>query len=264
MEAAATVGASAAARGKMAATVRRAAPIEATGRGRHGPWRTARRVGLAAACVGGALAVLVTLYGAATAPEPRPGRTPLTGFDPEVVGRLEQEAWAAYYLRQWPRLFDLLLRLTRGQFGLPLPGAVYAAYLGTQAQVAWARQGAEDGLAEAYMRRFYAYVREPAGGRYDPARAAAREVEWWAVHRDRARYPDRSALAAALAATYAEVYQAPAELLLPAADARAAAMDISDRWVRDGADPDSAQLDLVAALLVQSYRALADAVADRS
>jgi hypothetical protein len=78
-------------------------------------------------------------------------------------------AWAAYYYRQWPQLFDLLLRLTRSQFGLSLPQAVYASYVGTQAQVVWARQG---GLAEEYMRRSYEFVREPTGGRYDARKAA--------------------------------------------------------------------------------------------
>ncbi len=157
----------------------------------------------------------------------------------------------------WPTLFDLLLRLTRGQFGLMLPGAVYASYLGTQAQVVWARQGAHDGLAEAYMRRFYAYIREPANGPYDPATAAALEVNWWAVHRNRDQYPDRTALA--LATTYAEVYQAPAARMLPAGDARAAAMDLSDQWIREGKDPNSPLLEEIAALLTQSYRSLADA-----
>ncbi len=221
--------------------------------------RWMRRVAIGAAAVGGGLLALILAYSIATTPTIRPGHTPLTGFDPVVVGRLEQQAWAAYYWRQWPRLFDHLLRLTRGQFGLPLHGAVYAAYLGTQAQVVWARQGAQDGLAEEYMRRFYAYVREPAGGRYDPERAAALEVRWWAVHRNREQHPDRSALAQALAATYAEVYQAPAHLMLPAGDARAAAMDISDRWIREGMHADSPLLEEIAALLIQSYQALADA-----
>jgi hypothetical protein len=219
----------------------------------------ARRFGVTAAGIGGLLLALVLAYSAATAPVTRPGRSPLTGFDPATAGSLEQRAWAAYYLRQWPTLFDLLLRLTRGQFGLPLPGAAYASYLGTQAQAVWARQGAQDGLAEAYMRRFYAYVREPAGGQYDAATAAVLEVRWWAVHRNRDQYPDRTALAEALAATYAEVYQAPAERMLPAGDARAAAMDLSDQWIREGKRADSPLLDEIATLLTASYQLLADA-----
>jgi hypothetical protein len=208
----------------------------------------------------GVLILAIVGYGAATTPKAIPGRSPLTAFDPEAVGRAEQRAWAAYYLHQWPTLFDLMLRMTRGAFGLSLPRAVYASYLNTYAQVVWSRQGAQDGLAEEYMRRFYAYVKEPTGGAYDVDTAAKLEVRWWAVHRNRDQYPDHSALARALADTYAEVYQLPADRLLPAGEARAAAMDLSDQWNREGKDPGSPLLDQIATLLVRSYRSLSDAV----
>jgi hypothetical protein len=219
-----------------------------------------RRTGKILGSVLASLALVVVAYAIATAPPTTPGRSPLTAFDPEAVGRLEQRAWAAYYNRQWPQLFDLMLRMARGAFGLSLPQAVYASYLNTRAQIVWARQGAQDGLAEAHMLRFYEYVREPIGGRYDPARAAQLEIHWWAVHRNRGQYPDHAALASALAATYAEVYQLPAVRLLPAGEARAAAMDLSDQWVREGKDPDSPLLEQIATLLVQSYRSLSNAV----
>jgi hypothetical protein len=208
----------------------------------------------------GVLVLAIVGYGVATTPKAIPGRSPLTAFDPETVGRAEQQAWAAYYLHRWPTLFDLMLRMTRGAFGLSLPQAVYAAYLNTCAQIVWSRQGAQDGLAEEYMRRFYASVKEPTGGRYDVDTAAKLEVQWWAVHRNRDRYPDHSALARALADSYAEVYQLPAARLLPAGEARATAMDLSDRWNREGKDPGSPLLDQIATLLVTSYQSLSDAV----
>jgi hypothetical protein len=176
-----------------------------------------------------------------------------------MVG-VDQLVWAAYYLHEWPTLFDLMLRMTRGAFGLSLPQAVYASYLNTQAQIVWSKQGAQDGLAEEYMRRFYAYVREPTGGKYDVDKAARLEVNWWAVHRNRNLYSDHSALAQALADTYAEVYQMPAERLLPAGEARAAAMDLSDQWNREGKDRNSPLLGQIADLLVKSYTSLSAAV----
>jgi hypothetical protein len=208
----------------------------------------------------GALLLLIAGYAVATTPKAIPGRTPLTAFDPEAVGRTEQRAWAAYYLHEWPQLFDLMLRMTRSAFGLSLPQAAYASYLNTEAQMVWSRQGAQDGLAEATMLRFYEYVREPVQGRYDSAKAAKLEVNWWTVHRNRNQYPDHSALAQALADTYAEVYQLPADRMLPAGEARAAAMDLSDQWIREGKDPNSPLLEQIATLLVQSYRSLSDAV----
>jgi hypothetical protein len=224
-------------------------------------WR--RIVGVVGILVGGLLGVAILAavgYASATTPKAIPGRSPLTAFDPEAVGRQEQRAWQAYYLHQWPQLFDLMLRMTRSAFGLSLPQAVYASYLNTQAQVVWSRQGAADGLAEAYMLKFYEYVREPVGGTYDSVKAAKLEVQWWAIHRNRDQYPDHAALAHALADTYAEVYRLPAERLLPAGEARAAAMDLSDRWNREGKDPNSPLLEEIATLLVQSYRSLSEAV----
>jgi hypothetical protein len=204
---------------------------------------------------------LVIFYSVVTTPKSLPGRAPLAAFDPETTGRLEQRAWAAYYWRNWPDLFDSLLRLSRSQFGLSLPQALYASYVGSQAQIAWAEQGAKNGLAEQYMRTFYEFVKEPTGGRYDPARAAQLEVNWWAVHRNRDSYPDHSALTAALADTYVEVYQAPRDKLVPAAEARAAAMDLSDQWIREGEHADSPLLGQIASLLVASYRQLSLATA---
>ena len=56
------------------------------------------------------------------------------------------------------------MRLSRSQFGLSLPEALWASYVGTQAQVVWARQGDRDGQAEKDMRRFYEFVKGPTGG----------------------------------------------------------------------------------------------------
>ena len=68
----------------------------------------------------------------------------------------------------------------------------------------------------------------------------------------------------ALADTYAEVYQLPAQRMLPAVGARAAAMDLSDQWIREGKDPNSPLLEQIATLLVRSYRSLSEAVAATS
>jgi hypothetical protein len=94
-------------------------------------------------------------------------------------------------------------------------------------------------------------------------RAAALEINWWAVHRNRDQYPDSSALAQALADLYAEVYRLPAEAALPAGEHRARAMDLSDQWIREGKAHDSPLLGQVRDELVQSYQALHDALAAR-
>jgi hypothetical protein len=201
---------------------------------------------------------------AATLTPPRTSDVPaLEAFDPVRVGTIEQEAWAAYYQREWARLLQSLLDLIQGQFGLSPAQSLEAAYVATQAQVVWADRGTSGGEAEELMRQFYALVRAPSGGRYDPDRAAALEINWWAVHRDRDRYPDSTALAQAVADLYAEIYGLPVQAAVPAGEHRARAMEYSDLWIREGTARDSPLLATVRAELVQSYQALHEALAAR-
>ena len=69
-----------------------------------------------------------------------------------------------------------------------------------------------------------------------------------------------AAVAAALAALYAHGYGVDPEKVQLAAAERAAAVRISDRWVRDGRDPASPSLGEERAALVRSYAALLAAV----
>jgi hypothetical protein len=67
-------------------------------------------------------------------------------------------------------------------------------------------------------------------------------------------------LVAALRDLYAYVYAAPADEVCGAAELRAQAMGISDRWVEAGCDPESPLLTEERVLLVRSYAALLAAV----
>jgi hypothetical protein len=207
-----------------------------------------------------ALSAAIVGYAIATNPRQTPASSPLYAFDPESVGRYEQAAWAQYYWRQWPQMFDSLLRMTRSAFGISFHQAIYATYENTLAQIAWARQGDQGGEARARMRAFYAYIKEPVGGSYNIDKAAELEVSWWAVHRNRDSYPDRTALTEALAALYGEVYQLPVDRMTRAAALRAEAMDISDQWIREGKQTDSPLLAQITDLLIRSYTELKQAV----
>lgn len=201
------------------------------------------------------LALVVLAWRLAFTPPPRPaGGVRL--FDADLMADLEQEAWEAYYLRQWPRLFDKLLRITQHQFGLAPAPALYAAALATRAQVSFAQHGAEGGDAQRDMETCYRFVKDSMGGSYDPARAAELEVRWWVIHRQRDQYPDDRALVGALADLYAEVYQVPAERMMEAAAARAGAMRYSDQWITEGKQVPNPLLGQVRDALRRSYHAL--------
>jgi hypothetical protein len=138
------------------------------------------------------------------------------------------------------------------------------AWLVLRANMKWAPFPDNDpDAARALMRRFYEMLAASEGASFDPVRAAELEVEWWRAHREKqhdAGDGSSRELVVALRDLYAYTYGvAPAEVEL-AAELRPEAMDVSDRWVEDGCDPDAPALADERALLVRSYAALLAAV----
>ena len=193
----------------------------------------------------------------ATAPNP------LRSFDPLLVGRLECAMWMAYYLRRWPQLLLLSVRVTRAAFGMNWTRTLHGAWLVLRANQLWAPADNDPDGARRCMRRFYALLRLAHGEPADPARAARLEVEWWRVHRAHQHGEaggDISPLVSALSRLYSEVYGRPEDELRTAARYRARAIGISDKWVARGCDPASPLVGQERALLVRSYAALLAAV----
>jgi hypothetical protein len=198
-----------------------------------------------------------------SAPARDPG--PLRSFDPVQVGRLECDAWVAYYRRQWPRLLLLSVLLVHRAFRLDWPRTLHGAWLVARANQLWAPYPDNDPAgARRCMRRFYALLLLAHGAPADPATAAALEVDWWAAHRARQHAQtgpdDTDPLVTALARLYAYLYRAEEGAVRPAARLRAEAMDLSDRWIDEGCDPDSPLITAQRATLVRSYAALLAAV----
>ena len=188
---------------------------------------------------------------------------PHRAFDPRRVGNLECDAWVAYYRREWLVFLRAAVGLTRHTFGLPWPQTLWGAWLVLRANQLWAPFPDNDPeAARRTMERFYRMVARRYEESYDPRRAAELEVEWWRVHREHQHNPEveRAALDGALAELYAYVYGETVESVQVAARERAAAMDDSDRWVREGCDPASPLVEQERAALVRSYAGLLAAV----
>ncbi len=189
--------------------------------------------------------------------------TRLRSFDPVRIADLEYRAWVGYYLRRWPQVLRALIGLVRAGFGLDWYRTMHGAWLMLRASQLWAPYpDNHPKRARAYMRRFYALIRLAYGEPSNPAKAAELEVEWWRVHREiqygSGSTPDE--LVEALTRLYCYLYGEPEEAIRPAAVHRAAAMDLSDRWVEQGCQPDSPLLPQEHAALVRSYSALLAAV----
>jgi hypothetical protein len=194
----------------------------------------------------------------------------LRSFDPIRLADLEYRAWVGYYLRQWPRVLIALVGMVRVGFSMGWFRTLYGAWLVLRANQLWAPYPDNDPKrAQACMRRFYALVTLVYGEPANPAKAAELEVDWWRVHRED-QHRDGSheiddqepaeGLVESLTRLYCYLYSEPEAALRSAAVHRARAMDLSDRWVRQGCEPDSGLLPLEHAALVRSYAALLAAV----
>jgi len=185
------------------------------------------------------------------------------GFDPVAIGRLECDAWAAYYRREWLPFLRAAVGMVDAGFRMGPRRTLLGAWYVLRANQVWAPYPDNDpDAARAQMRRFYALVASRGHPRLDATHAAELEVQWWRVHRlhQHSTDLDEDDLTAALAALYAYVYEAPPAAVLTAAKLRVAAMDASDRWVAAGCAVDDPLLASERRLLVASYTALRDAV----
>jgi hypothetical protein len=180
------------------------------------------------------------------------------------VGGLESRAWVAYYRRDWLTLLRSAVGLVRHTFALPWPAALYGAWLVMRGNQLWAPADNDPVACRAVMERFYALVlRQHPSERFDPRVAAELEVEWWRLHREHQHLGGAeraNALVDALASLYAYVYDVAEEAVHRAAQQRALAMDISDRWIEQGRHPASPLIGEERAALVRSYAALLSAV----
>lgn len=185
-------------------------------------------------------------------------------FDPRAVGTLECRAWETYYQRRWAAFLWASVGMVRAAFGMSRPRTVYGAWLVLRANMKWAPFPDNDpAAARRLMARFYRLLARSSEEPFDPLRAADLEVEWWRVHRE-AQHAGGSgaspALVRALRDLYAFSYSVAPEHVEPAAALRAEAMDVSDRWVEAGCDPEDPMLASERALLVRSYASLLAAV----
>jgi len=188
----------------------------------------------------------------------------LSRFDPRLVAHFEKENFVAYYQKDWLKLLLVSVRMVKEFFHLSFFQAVYGAYLIAWAEIAAAPFPDNDiPTAEAYVRRFYAFVKNVHKADFNIDRTAHWEVNWWIIHRKLFAQEANQELVDALLRLYEEVYNLPAEQLRPAAYHRAQGMLYSDRWVNSGKDANNPLLAQVEEELVSSYTALKTALASQ-
>ena len=189
-----------------------------------------------------------------------PRTTHLREFDADEVARLETAMWRSYYEKERVQLFNQLSKLLRTQYDMPLVRSNQVAYYAANAAFVFqkGKQRSDYEKALPDLVKFYQSLRNMSDIPFDVERAARLELEWWIIHRERAKHPPGD-LEHALAELQAEIYGIPIERLREHGRLRAEAMTIRDTKADAGGvtEADWAKID---ELLHQSWRSLAAAV----
>ena len=186
---------------------------------------------------------------------------PIRNFNPFKIAHYEKENYVAYYQKDWLKLLRVSVGLVKESFGLSWLQAAYGAYLVARAEIAFAPFPRNDvPRAEAYMTRFYQFIKNVHREDFDVRRAAQLEVNWWSVHRKLFGNSQNQELVDALTGLYAEAYGLNPTKVQAAARQRAQGMLVSDLWVNAGKPADSALLAREEETLLQSYASLKEAI----
>jgi hypothetical protein len=206
------------------------------------------------------LVVLVVVVGWVLFDLYSPRTAHLRQFDPDEVARLETAMWRSYYDKQRVRLFLELGELLRSQYNMPLVRSNRVAYYAAKAAFVFKRgkQRSDYGQALPDLVKFYQSIRDMSDVPFDVNRVAQVELEWWIIHRERAKHAPGD-LDRALAELQSAIYGQPVERFMEHGRKRAEAMTIRDDKAESGGvtEEDWKKIDL---LLHESYRSLAQAV----
>jgi hypothetical protein len=187
---------------------------------------------------------------------------PMRNFDPRKVAHYEKENYVAYYQKDWLKLLRVSVGMIGEAFALSLPQAIYGAYLIARAEIAFAPFPSNDlPKTEAYVRRFYQFIKNVHHEDFDIEHAVKLEVNWWIVHRKLFGNAENQELVDALTSLYSETYGIEPEKVQEATRQRAMGMLYSDLWVNEGKPAESPLLVKEEEALYQSYLALKEAIA---
>jgi hypothetical protein len=184
-----------------------------------------------------------------------------TAFDPDALASLELRAWKAYYRRQGPRLFGLLVLALREQGGASWPRAISCAAWLSKAAVGFARATGDYDRFGPAIARAYGSLDLPTS--IDLQTVGHWELRWWVLRRE-IGIGAGDAAGDAITNLYAAFYNVPRERVAEAGRLRGHAAEVRDRGAAADSDGPTgegrAYWPEVARLLRASYRSLWDAV----
>jgi hypothetical protein len=149
-------------------------------------------------------------------------------FNPDRVAYFEAAGWRSYYDRQWPRMLRLIVGLCQEQFHIPFPRSLLAAYYTTRASLAWVPVDHDEQKVLAQLEKFYRIARSYSGLKYDPARVAVLELQYFDVHRRLAGNPEKREFLQALIDLHSAIFGLSPEQVKESAEWRLRAANTVD------------------------------------
>jgi hypothetical protein len=185
-------------------------------------------------------------------------------LDPERVAYFESAGWRAYYDRNWPRVFRLMVQLNQEEFRMSLPTALAASVDIVRASIAFAPIDNDVPAATAHLRRFYDKARRARGLQADAQTLAALEMDYWVVHRRLAQERKQASnhdgdiepMVASLTRLHAALFAASPAAIRRSAELRAQAAVTVDRITGGYSTDVAADWRQVEAHLLEAYRVL--------
>lgn len=186
-------------------------------------------------------------------------KSDLTKFSYQKMAQLDSDMWRAYYNHHFFKLFFLLVRLMKTQFGFNWLITLQLAYYSGVAAAYYRikkHKGVNNDRVLRELIRFYELISKNATRVFDYEKAAILELAWWDIHR--ASYENNTELEQSLAKSMAIIYNVPASKLKEYAHYRAVAM-ILPRHEGDS-QPVPTDWDEVTTMLVKAWGSLYAAV----
>jgi hypothetical protein len=191
------------------------------------------------------LALIIPAWVVLRAPEQRSMRE----FNADRVADLELRMWQAYYAKENLRLFALLVRSLREQYGYSWATATVEGFHLARAAATFGnlKEGYDVVLPD--LEAAYKTLKTWHGAGYDPGAVARAELAWWVAR----RIPGQNSptqVGRLIAEEYAMQYEVPREQVDRAGLLRAEAAALRDS---QAASPDWAT---IGGMLTESYRDL--------
>ncbi|HOU41331.1 MAG TPA: hypothetical protein PK829_08690 [Promineifilum sp.] len=198
-------------------------------------------------------------------------------FDPDRVAALETRSWRQYYDRDWLGMFRTLVALHREQFSLSHLGALLATLSASRAARTFAPlESSDPDRARQQLVPYYRRARVALGSAASAETLAAREVDYWIVHRrlaiqrkanpaaaDPDALDDIQPMVDAFARLHAALFNSTPADTRPSAEYRALAAKAVDRITGGYSDDIPADWARTEDYLRRAYRAVAAVVEAR-